>query len=453
MPFACLGLSHRTAPAEVRERHSFPAARICEALIALRDYEAVREAAIISTCNRLEIYAELENEKLGFLQLKEFLVNFRHGDIAYDIEPYLYALSDRDAVEHLFRVATGLDSMLIGDAEVLGQVKAAYGHARRSRSLGKTLHRVFRDAINAGKAARTRTAIGNESVSIATAAIAKAKEHVGSLGGKHVLLIGAGKMGTTAAKRLKLEGAAALSIVNRSPERARELVEKLGCGQAIDAERLHEALAAADVVIASTNAPHFVLTPENVEGAMRARPDRPLFLIDIAIPRDVDPAVAAISDVCVFDIDTMNKTVDLTLEHRRAAIPLVEEIIREHIEVFEAWYRSRAAIPVIASLAQKAETIRNSEVERLFGRCPDLTERERILVAGMSLTIVSKLLHSAITRIRDDAGGEAAEAEARARIIDDLFELRLDQSKLQTEYWASFSAPATEPDLARNTDD
>jgi glutamyl-tRNA reductase len=454
--FACLGLSHRTAPAEVRERHSFGAARICEALIALRDYESVREAAIISTCNRLEIYAELEDGRLGFLQLKEFLINFRHGDIAYDIEPYLYSLHGREAVEHLFRVATGLDSMLIGDAEVLGQVKAAYGHARRSRSLGQTLHRAFRDAINAGKAARSRTAIGNESVSIATAAIAKAREHVGAFAGKDVLLIGAGKMGSAAAKRLKVEGAGSLTIVNRTYERAEALVEKLGVGQALDPDSLAAALEVADVVISSTDAPHFVLTYDTVDVAMRVRCDRPLLLIDVAIPRDVDPEVAKIPGVCVYDIDTMNRTVDRTLEHRRAAIPFVEEIIREHIEAFEDWYRSRSAIPVIASLAQKAESIRNSELERLFGRCPDLSERERVLVSGMSLTIVSKLLHSAITRIRDDAGGEGADAEARVRIIDDLFELRLDQPKSRTAYRAAFSGHSEGaepgPNVARGDD-
>ena len=246
MPLVCLGLSHHTAPAEVRERHAFPAARVAEALIALRDYEAVREAALISTCNRLEIYAELEDEGLGVLQLKEFLGNFRHSGIAYDIDPYLYVLHGSAAIEHLFRVSTGLDSMLIGDAEVLGQVKDAYRQARRARSLGKTLHRVFHEALSAGKAARSQTAIGTESVSVATAAIAMAKQHVGSLQGKNVLVIGAGKMGQTAAKRLKLEGAAELIVANRTHERARSLVRSLGVGQAIELDSLVDALKLAD---------------------------------------------------------------------------------------------------------------------------------------------------------------------------------------------------------------
>jgi glutamyl-tRNA reductase len=329
--------------------------------------------------------------------------------------------------------------MLIGDAEILGQVKVAYAQARTSGSAGKTLHRIFRDAINAGKESRTRTSIGNASVSVATAAIAKAKEHIGSLAGKTVLVIGAGKMGTTAAKRLKLEGAAEFAIVNRTHERALELVKKLGCGQAIEPDLLNEALAASDVVITSTGAPHFVLTPQNVEDAMSVRPGRPMVLIDIAIPRDVDPSVASIPGVTVHDIDTMNKTIDVTLDHRRAAVPLVEAIIASHIDDFDTWYRSRASIPVISSLARKAEAIRNNEMEKLIGKCPGLTARERGLVAGMSMTIVSKLLHSAIVKIREDSG-EAAEIAARARIIDELFELQLDQSKLAEQFWEGLAA-------------
>ncbi len=433
MSVVCLGLSHHTAPADVRERHAFPPARICEALVALRDYEAVREAAIISTCNRLEIYAELKSNEDGVLQLKEFLVNFRHGDIAYDIGPYLYVLREAAAIEHLFRVATGLDSMLIGDAEVLGQVKDAYRQAHRARSLGKTLHRVFHEALNAGKAARSRTGIGNESVSIATAAIAMAKNYVGELRGKNVLVIGAGKMGQTAAKRLKLEGAAELIVVNRTYARARELVESLGIGRALEFEALTDALELADVVIASTGASDFVLTPRTVAEATRARPDRPLFLIDVAVPRDIDPEVARLPGVGLVDIDRMGHSVDATLEHRRAAIPLVEEIVREHLAAFDLWYRSRTAIPLISSLSQKAESIRAAEIERLFARCPALSERERTIVAGMSLTIVSRLLHSVIMKIRDDAVRDDAELEVRARLIDELFELRLVPAAAATD--------------------
>jgi glutamyl-tRNA reductase len=425
LPLVCLGLSHHTAPVEVRERHSFPTHRMGEALVALRDYEAVREAVMVATCNRLEIYAELEDYEFGVSQLKQFLINFRHGDVG-DMESYMYTLLGSQAIDHLFRVSTGLDSMLIGEAEILGQVKDAYIQAQRARSLGKTLHTLFREALNAGKAARSQTKIGNESTSIATAAVEFAKSHVGSLTSKSVLVIGAGKMGSLAAKRLKLEGATEISVMNRSRERANSIVANLGIGRALDMPGLVDAMQTADIVITSTGASHFILSPGNVAEAMLARLSRPLTIIDIAVPRDVDPEVARIPSVHLVDIDALQHVVDDNLDHRREAIPLVEEIISEHTERFHSWYQSRVAVPVISSLTQKAEAIREAEVERLFSRCPELTSRERMLVTGMSLTIISKLLHTAVVKIRDKAAENHAEAMNHALILNELFDLRAE---------------------------
>jgi glutamyl-tRNA reductase len=423
VPLVCLGLSHHTAPVEVRERHAFPTARMGEALIALRDYEAVREALMLATCNRLEIYAELEDYEAGVTQLKQFLSNFRHGDVS-DMDSYMYTLLGSQAIDHLFRVATGLDSMLIGEAEILGQVKDAFIQAQRARSLGKTLHTLFREALNAGKAARSQTPIGAESVSVATAAVDFAKKHVGTISGKSVVVIGAGKMGALAAKRLKLEGAADIAVLNRSHERALNLVEDIGMGRALELPGIVEAMQHADIVVTSTGASHFLVTPGNVAEAMLARPQRPLIIVDIAVPRDVDPDVARIPNVDVVDIDQLKHVVEDHLDHRRESIPLVEEIISEHAERFQQWYQARVAVPVISSLTQKAEAIREAEVERLFARCPDLTERERMLITGMSLTIISKLLHNAVTRIRDKAVENRAEAITHALVLDELFDLR-----------------------------
>ena len=416
MPLVCLGISHHEAPAEVRERHAFPPDHMAEALVALRDYDTVLEAAMLSTCNRLEIYANLTETSLGVRQLKEFLVNFRHSDVPYDLEPYLYTLVDTAAVDHLMHVATGLDSMLIGEAEILGQVKEAYHQAQRAQSLGKTLHRLFRDAINAGKNARSSTGIGNESVSIATVAVTLAKQHVGPLQGKNIVLVGAGKMGRTAAKRLKLEGAQGLVVVNRNLDRARELVADLGIGEAAGLSSLIDALRGADIVISSTGAAHFVLTQELIGEAMRDRRERPLFLIDIAMPRDVDPAVAHIPGTIVTDIDKLKETVDVTLEHRQAAIPLVEQIIEAHVTQFEHWHRSSRTLPVVASLTRRADALREAELDRLFARCPELDKRQRTLVTGLALRIVSKLLHPAISSIRDGSLD-------RAQLLDEIFAL------------------------------
>jgi glutamyl-tRNA reductase len=312
--------------------------------------------------------------------------------------------------------------MLIGEAEILGQVKEAYHQAQHARSLGKMLHRLFSAALNAGKHARSSTAIGNESVSLATVAVTLAKQHVGPLDGKNIVLLGAGKMGRTAAKRLKLEGARGLVVVNRSYERAREMVATLGIGVARPLPSLIDSLRSADIVITSTAATNFVLTPDLIAEAMTGRPERPLFLVDIAVPRDVDPAVAALPGVFVTDIDKLSETIDLTLEHRQAAVPLVEKIIHAHASQFETWYASNATLPIVASLAQKAEALREAELERLFARLPELDKRQRTLVTGLTMRIVSKLLHSPISSIRA-AAGDPDESVARARLIDEIFAL------------------------------
>jgi len=451
MSLVCLGLSHRSAPVEVRERHAFPAARMSEALIALRDYEAVREAVMVSTCGRLEIYAEVTAIDAGIEQLKAFLLNFRHAALGYDMEPYLYTLIGSAATEHLFRVTTGLDSMLIGEAEIVGQVKDAYNQAQHARSIGPTLHKLFRDALNAGKTARTQTEIGGESVSIATAAIEMAKSHVGDVRGKNILLIGAGKMGQTAAKRLKLEGAEKIVVMNRTQQRARELVQSLGVGETAELPNLADELAKADIVITSTGASHFILTAGAVAEAMLARPAQPLFIIDIAVPRDVDPVTARVPGVKVTDVDQLGKVIDITIERRREAIPVVEEIIAEHVSGFVQWYDERITVPVIATLAQKAESIREAEAERLFSRCPDFSERDKTLVTGMSLRVVSRLLHTVIAKIREKTTTDEAAALAHVRLVDELFDLHLGDLALHAALdgftpEAGIDAPEHHPD-------
>lgn len=395
------------------------------ALVALRDYEAVREAVMLQTCGRLEIYADVADYEAGIAQLKSFLLNFRHGMVAYDLESYLYTHLGRQAVEHLFRVSTGLDSMLIGEAEILGQVKDAFIAAQEAHSLGKTLHRLFREAMGAGKAARTQTRIGDESASIATAAIELAKKRFDTLQDRNVVIIGAGKMGRTAAKRLRGEGTQNLVVTNRTMKHAQDLVSEVGFGHAVELPGLLDALTSADIVVTSTGASHFVLTPDIVSSAMARRCDYPMFIIDIAVPRDVHPDVAAIDGVTLVDIDGLKSHVLEKLEVRREAIPQVEEIIEEYLERFSQWYQSRVAVPVIASLTQKAEALRTAELERLFARCPELSEREKMLVTGMSMTIISKLLHTVVTKIRDKAVTNHPEAIEHVRLLDELFELNI----------------------------
>ena len=252
-----------------------------------------------------------------------------------------------------------------------------------------------------------------------------AKQHVPDLSDASVVVIGAGKMGRTAAKRLRAEGAQHIYVTNRTIKRAQDVIAEIGQGQAVEMPGLTDAIASADLVVTSTGASHFILTPQNVGEAMQQRPGRPLVIVDIAVPRDADPAVAQIAGVRLIDIDGLKGVVDATLQARREAIPHVEEIIDEYIERFGHWYQSRTAVPVIASLTQKAELIRKREMERLFARCPELTERERMLITGSSLTIISKLLHNVVTKIRDKAVSNHAEALSHARILDELFDLQI----------------------------
>ncbi|HTU83232.1 MAG TPA: glutamyl-tRNA reductase [Candidatus Acidoferrales bacterium] len=425
MPIVCIGLSHHTAPVEVRERHAFPSSRMGEALVALRDYRTVREAVMLQTCGRLEIYADLDDYESGVAEIKSFLSNFRHGTTGYDIESFLYTLLGRQAVEHLFRVASGLDSMLVGEAEILGQVKDAYVQAQRAESIGKCLHKLFREALAVGKTARSQTAIGSESVSVAGAAVEAARTRLGTLAGRSIVIVGAGKMGRTAVRRLRQEGAAHVIVANRTLANARDVVRDAGFGEAIDVTDLGRAVATADVVLASTGASDFVLTPALVAPAMAQRPGRSLLVVDIAVPRDADPAIAEIPNVALVDIDDLKSVVDRNLETRREAIPAVETIVGAAVDGFAHWYRSRITVPVIATLTQKAETIRSAELERLFARCPELTPRERALVEGATMTIVSKLLHSVILKIREKASLDRDEVLSHARVLDELFDLHL----------------------------
>ncbi|MHB8432725.1 MAG: glutamyl-tRNA reductase [Candidatus Tyrphobacter sp.] len=426
MPLICLGLSHRTAPLEVRERHAFPPSRMAETLAELRDYGTIREAAMLQTCGRLEFYADVDDYESGAAQLKSFLQHFRHADLEYDLESYLYTLLGAEAAEHLLRVATGLDSMLIGEAEILGQVKDAYVQAQRAEAIGTTLHRLFREALRAGKMARSTTRIGGESLSLATAAIEAARAHRGTLAGASVVIAGAGKMGRAALRRLRAEGVARVVVVNRTLSHARELVEEIAFGEALEMPELLKALAHADILFTSTGASHFILTKDELERETAG--ERRLLVIDLAVPRDVDPEVATLAGVRLIDVDGLRPVIEERLEIRRDAIPDVERLIARYLERFLRWYRSRVALPAIASLTQKAESIRVAELDRLFLRCPELSERERALVTGMSMTIVSKLLHSAISNIREKATANDAEVLSHVRVLDELFELNLAES-------------------------
>ena len=416
MPIIVLGLSHKTAPDEVRNRHAFPAERIGQALCALRDYSAVREAAIVSTCNRLEIYADVSDFEAGVEQLKHFLTTYRHMRVD-DFDKYLYTMLGAQAIEQLLRVACGLDSMLVGEEQIVGQVKDSLTAAQRAGSAGPHLNKLFRTALEAGKRARTQTGIGRDAVSLGGAAVELASRHC-TLADARTVVVGAGKMGTIVAKHLRARGVAALTIVNRTPERAQRLADSLGAAYAgIDA--LPGSLAHCDLLITATGGGAHLVTAPMVRTALAAGGPR-LLVVDIAVPNDVEPNAAALPGVTLYQIGDLREVVDAALDERRGEIPAVEAIVAERLNAYVRWYQSRAAAPLIAALRSKAEAIRRTEIDRLFDRLPELDDRQRELIAGMSVSILNRLLHAPVTKLRETAAGGAgvSDSDLAAQLSD-----------------------------------
>ena len=416
MPIVVIGLSHKTAPDEVRNRHAFPAERIRQALGALQDYSGVREAAIVSTCNRLEIYADVADFEVGVEQIKDFLTTYRNMRVD-DFDKYLYTLLGAQAVEQLLRVAAGLDSMLIGEAQIVGQVKEALIAAEAAGAAGPHLHRLFRTALEAGKRARRETGIGRDAVSLGAAAVELASRHC-RVDRARILVIGAGKMGATIAKHLAARGAVSLTIANRTLARAQTLAASLGA-HAVAIEEVPSLLERVDLVIAATGGGTPVITAPMARTALAASRGR-LLIVDIAVPCDVEPSVGALPGVTLYEIGDLRQVVDETIDERRAEIPAAEAIVAGGVREYMRWYQSRAAAPLIASLRGRAEQIRQAEIEKLFSRLPELDDRQREIIAGASISILNRLLHAPVTRLRESAaeGAQVSDADLSSQLVD-----------------------------------
>lgn len=418
VPVVVLGISHRTAPAEVRNRHVLPPERMTETLAALRDYGAVREAAIVSTCNRLEIYADVFDFEVGVGELKDFLTTYRSMRVD-DFDKYLYTMLGAQAVEQLFRVASGLDSMLIGEAEIIGQVKEAFLAAQRAGAIGTNLNRLFRMALETGKRARNETKISRNVVSLGAAAVELASRHC-ALARMRALVIGAGRMGTIVAKHLHARGVTSLTIANRTLSNAVRLAA-VTRGNAVDLGALPQMLDTVDLIIAATAAAQPTISAVMLQDALARRSRRQLLIVDISVPRAVEPSADALPGITLYELDDLHQVVDETLAGRRSEIPGVESIIAETVREYMRWYQSRAAAPVIAELKRKAEEIRFQEVERLFARLPELDARQRDTIVAASISIINKLLHAPVTRLREsaaDADQPALRADADRALID-----------------------------------
>ncbi|MDZ4168073.1 MAG: glutamyl-tRNA reductase [Coriobacteriia bacterium] len=397
MHLTLVGLSHKTAPVEIREKLTFPANRQEDALARLTASDAVSEAVIISTCNRTEIYAVTSDGFDGPASIIDFAAEYHDLD-RHELVRYLYISEGEAVVKHLFRVVASLDSMVLGEAQILGQVKEAYDHAFSAASTGRIFNKLFRQSFEVGKRVRTETDIGENAVSISYAAVELAKRVFENLQGRCVMILGAGKMSELTAKNLVGAGVTRTLVANRTYERAVELADRFD-GEAIPYENLFDRMREADIVISSTAATEFVITREQLVAVAHRRRD-PLFLIDIALPRDIDPACGDVSDVFLYNIDDLNGVVSSNLDERMREAERAEIIIDEEMRAFETWLDSMAVVPTVAAIRAKAETIRAEELEKAVKRLGGLSEKELRTVEMMSQAIVSKMLHGPTERLK-----------------------------------------------------
>ena len=411
-----VGVNHSTAPVEVRERLSFGKALAVEALEALAA-RLKSECLLLSTCNRTEVYSLSVREQAD--PAIEFLAE-AGGFQLTELRPHLYHYSGREAVRHLFRVATGIDSMVLGEYEVLGQVRAALEAGERAETVGPLLGRLFRSALQAGKRARSETEISRGAFSVGGAAAQLARYIFGDLQGARVLILGAGEMAEATARALASNGASSIFVANRTQERAESLAREFG-GSAVPYDRLLEKMAECQVVICSTAAPGVVLTREQVGRVMPARKNAPLFVIDIAVPRDVEASVGDLDNVYLYNIDDLSRVVAEDAQQRQDEAARVEGIVHEATEEFMRWYASLRAAPTISALKAKAERIRRAEMERLAGRLAHLPPEDRQAMEQLTAALVSKLLHEPTVRLKE--GWPEGDGEARIEAVRELFGL------------------------------
>ncbi len=415
MSLAVVGVSHRTAPVEVRERFALgPDARA----VVLQQLASAgcTEAVLLSTCNRTELYLHAPGDAVDAPAAGSQLLASHSGMGEVEAGAYLYRLRDADAVEHLFRVVTSLDSMVLGEAQIQGQVREAYGHAVEihggTLTAGPVLCRLFDTALRVGARVRSETRLGSGAASIPSAALALARRMLGPLEGRRAVVLGAGEMSALALQCLHDEDVAGTVVLSRSEDRAHEIANRLG-GAVQPWDGLPQLLAEVDIVAAATSAPHPVMTRQLVERATRDRA-HPLVILDIALPRDVEPSVRGLPGVHLFDLDDVSAVVLGTIERRRSEVAIAEGIIAEEVDAFCGWYRSRSAAPVIRELRTRAEHLRQKELHRTKAALRHLSAEDLEVIDRLTRRLLAKLLHEPTARLRDaaaeDAGGELIKA-------------------------------------------
>jgi glutamyl-tRNA reductase len=410
MNLVLLGINHNTAPIEVRERLAIPAGRLADATRTLLHQPGIREGLILSTCNRVEIVT-LQDDAPNAETNKADLLRFLHEYFAvppHDIQPHLYEFREREAVRHLFRVASSLDSMVVGEPQILGQVKESYTIAREVGAVSSQLDTLLQRAFTVAKKVRSETQIGSNSVSIASVAVDLARNIFGSLQGKTVLLVGAGKMSELAARHLIQQGAANILVANRTQARAEKIAAEFN-GTVIPFDELYAQADRADIVITSTGAPQKLFGRSHGQHFLQRRRNRPMFFIDIAVPRDVDPGMNEVEGCFVYDIDDLQQVAATNLADRSREAAAAETIVSNEVEKYQQRLQSRDAVPAILALQQNAEAIREAELARSAKRLAALTPEQREAVEALTRSLTAKLLHPQLTALRESTRPKSKE--------------------------------------------
>ncbi|MDA8122483.1 MAG: glutamyl-tRNA reductase [Deltaproteobacteria bacterium] len=414
-----VGLNHRTAPVEIRERLAFPAEAIGHALRGLIGRGEVAEGVILSTCNRVEVCVLAGEAGKGAAAVKDFLSG-HHGIPMEELNGYLYHYDGEEAVKHLFRVSSSLDSMVLGEPQILGQVKDAYGYATEFRAIGPILDKFFNKAFSVAKRVRTETKVASSAVSVSYAAVELAKKIFGNLKDKTVMLIGAGEMCELAARHLLSAGVKGILVTNRTFERAVKLAEEFK-GTAVRYEEILSHLKMADIILSSTGAPHFILKRGDVEEVIRIRKNRPMFFIDMAVPRDIDPDANQIDNVYVYDIDDLNNVIETNIEERQREAARAEEIVRAEVRGFFRWLEAQQVTPTIVMLRKKFEEIRNAEVAKALSALGTDDPKTKKVVESLASAILNKVLHPPVSALKRDVDGrDVTEMVATVRELFDL---------------------------------
>ncbi|HEB74791.1 MAG TPA: glutamyl-tRNA reductase [Nitrospirae bacterium] len=394
------GLNHKTAPVEVRERLAFDGPGLEAGLKGLLRLSEVKGAMILSTCNRVEIYAHVSDPDRAAAAMKAFLSEF-HSIDAGSLEGSLYFYADRDAIRHVFRVASSLDSMVVGEPQILGQLKDAFEFALSRGATGVILNRLLKKAISVAKRVRTETRIAENAVSISYAAVELTKKIFADLEDKRFMLLGAGEMAELAVRHLIKNGVKDVTVVNRTYERGVELAKEF-CGRAVRFEDFIKELVNTDIIICSTGAPSYILHKSDMQMIMRGRKNRAVFIIDISVPRNIDPEINQIDNVYLYDVDDLQGIVDSNVEGRKKEAERAEAIIEEEIEKFLKWQTSLDSVPTIVELRNRAEEIKQAELERLMNRLGNVDERQRRAIEYAVSAVVNKLIHPPTVALKED---------------------------------------------------